>query len=497
MPTVVDQFVVKYVLDTKDLDKGISATEKKLEKFKKETAEAGSSLGDSIEAGAKRANGSLGVLGSMLGKGGLIGVAIGSLIYAGKKVDDKLFSIAHGLRRLGIDSKNFGIAANEMRNFQNASEMAGGSLEDATQTVGDLQKSLFNLKFNGQVSDSLVMLSRLGVQFQDSYGRARDFNDVVLDTATALEKAQRAGRMTQAEAFQFASQAGFTGGMAQLVTGGRAGVERELSIQRARRQVQGGDVAGATRWERGSISLGQATLAEVGTPSAGKWGDIRGAGDEKLERAGKYAVNTLSDFGDAVSSATRKLKDWIMSPGKGVSASPNPSALNRGLRNNNPLNLMARRNRAGAYIDPHDDKGFRIFNSMDEGMEAANNQLGLYQSRGNKTLAGMISTWAPERDKNGNKINNTKEYIDFVSKGTGIGANQVVPLEKRAAMAAQMARFETGYNVSTGRADSGNVQISSITITTQATDAHGIARDIGGELAKRKMLAAHAEGGVQ
>lgn len=272
--TVVDEFIVKYSLDTSGIAKGAKDVEARLEELRNNAGRAGDGLGSAVEAGAKRATGSLGALGSMLGRGGVVGLALGALVYVGKKVDEKMLGIAQSVRQLGIDSRNFDISVAGLRNLQNASEMVGGAMEDATQSVGGLKQSLFNLKFNGQVSESLVMLARLGVQFQDSYGRARDFNDIMLDTATNLEKMQKSGRMTQGEAFQAANQAGFTGGMAQLVTGGRAGVEAEIALQKGRRQVTGTDVGQATKLVRSATNLDQGAMASIGIPAMAKSADL-------------------------------------------------------------------------------------------------------------------------------------------------------------------------------------------------------------------------------
>ncbi len=507
MATVIDEFIIKVKLDTSEYEAGQKKLNKLSEQTKKQAKEAGSSFGDAMDSAAGKASNKLGMLGSMLGKGGAIGLAIGSLIYAGKILDDKLFNIALGVRRVGIDSKNFNIAAGNLRNLQNASEMAGGSLEDANKTVGGLAGSLYNLKFNGAVDDSLIALGRLGVQFTDSYGRARDFNAVMLDTADAIDKAKAAGRMSDSEAFFFAGQAGFTGGMQNLVTSGGANVRGELARQAARTQITGGTLKGSTDWVRASTSLGQGVVAEGGLRGVDAVGAKRAEIDAELEREGKDAAEFLSDASEhfkelssSVVEATKRVDGFLgvqtgttqhdayealrkIIPFGGMfaaapevgGASPNPSGLNRGLRNNNPLNLKA------VGDQPHDDKGFRVFNSMDEGIAAADHQLGLYQSRGNNTMGGMVSTWAPPSD------NNTKEYIAQMSKITGWDAGHVVTPEERPRLESAMAMKETGANIS----------IDQITINTQATDAKGIANNIGAAITRNKMLTAHAENGAQ
>ncbi|MCC7579579.1 hypothetical protein H8V75_11650 [Enterobacter roggenkampii] len=115
---------------------------------------------------------------------------------------------------------------------------------------------------------------------------------------------------------------------------------------------------------------------------------------------------------------------------------PNTSGVNRPDRNNNPLNLRATGNRR------RDKDGFAQYFDPDEGWGAARNQLSLYYTRDKlDTVQGIISKWAPPSE------NNTKAYIDQVSKSMGVGANDKLNLSDPSVMAnlsAYMARHE-GY----------------------------------------------------
>lgn len=522
MATVIDQFIVKYTLDTKDLDKGATATKKKLEDLKREGKDTGTSLGDSVEAGAKRATGALGVFGSMLGKGGLVGVALGSLIYAGKVVDDKMFKVAQSLRRLGIDSKNFGIAAAGMRNLQNASEMAGGSMEDATQTVSDLSKSLFNLKFNGQVSESLVMLSRLGVQFQDSYGRARDFNDVMLDTATAIENAKKAGRMTDAEAFQFATQAGFSGGMAQIVTSGRAGAEREMAAQQARRQVQGQDIAGGTRWVRSSLNIGQTAVAEAGNAAMSGYGNTRADVNDAIVSSGRAVIDALKNFDVSVERAARRVDELSEKMarvgqlgGKGAvngtidrgnaGAAPYMSAIKMAsLRYGIPEEVITGLLRTESGFNPNAVNSKTGAAGIAQIMPEMGKVLGVTPgANANADIDAATQYLAHLRDKGlkqGLDPNSALVYgVDAYHTGEGnIRRHQNIGPESMsyAGNVLRGTAFENTARPWMGGGSSSSVQIDNININTQATDARGIAGSIQGELSNRKLLAAHAETGM-
>lgn len=115
---------------------------------------------------------------------------------------------------------------------------------------------------------------------------------------------------------------------------------------------------------------------------------------------------------------------------------PNKNGANRPDRNNNPLNLKATGNRR------RDKDGFAQYFDPEEGWRAARSQLSLYYTRDKlNTLQGIISKWAPSSE------NNTKAYIDQVSKSMGVGANDKLNLsdpEVMAKLSAYMARHE-GY----------------------------------------------------
>ena len=87
---------------------------------------------------------------------------------------------------------------------------------------------------------------------------------------------------------------------------------------------------------------------------------------------------------------------------------PQPSSVSGGLGLNNPGNLRL----------PGSSTGFSNYASEYEGVRAIARQLQLYGGRGNDTIAGMISKYAPTSE------NNTAAYIKSVSEKTGYAAGQ-------------------------------------------------------------------------
>lgn len=310
--TVIDELIVALKLDPKDFDKGAKQAAASVLKAKREVKDATDEMAKGAENAAKSFGASGGVIARVFSKGGAVGLAIAATIAAGKIINDTLYKIAVNTRKLGNDARAYNMAAGELRNMQNAAELAGGSLEDANQSAGSLTKSLFDLKFNGAISDQLIQLARLGVQFTDASGKARDFKDVTLDTADALERMQRSGQMSRSEAIQFAQQAGFSGGLAQLVASGRGATQAALARQEARRQVSGEDVNVQTSRVNDFLSLGQAAEAQ-GVRAATAESPAAAAVSRGLEAgingAGDFASSIGENFTGAVDKASMALGD--------------------------------------------------------------------------------------------------------------------------------------------------------------------------------------------
>jgi hypothetical protein len=399
------------------------------------------------------------------------------------------------------------------------------------QTVGDLQKSLFGLRFNGQVSDQIVMLSRLGVQFQDSYGRARDFNDVMLDTASALEKAQAQGQMTRGEAFEFAQQSGFTGGMAQIVLSGRKGAEAELAKQRARAQVNAADMSGADRWVRSSVSLGQGWEA---TKARGMdvYGDTRGAANEKIEDVGGRlldgAIGAIDFLGNAADAAGEKLGDLATKIGVIAPANASTGSVPR-------AGTVATGRSAYASTIAAAAKRHGVPPEILEGLirtESNFNPYAVNAKTGATGIAQFMPATAKEMGITAGK--NPAADIDAAARylkklrdqavTSGMAEGDVMPwVVATGAYNAGMGNVRSGRNIgpealaypgkvlgATDYAEAAyewmekrpggtvtqEVHIDQINVNTQATDANGIASEIG-RATQRQLMTAQAEGGIQ
>lgn len=517
--TVIDQLIVKLGLDPKDFTKGEKEVAAGMARTKEVVRKGAGDMAGSMERAAGSFASSGGIIAKIFSKGGAIGLGIALLIAAGIKLNDKFADIAENIRQLGLDARNFNTSASGLRNMQNAAELAGGSLEDATNAAGSLSKSLFDLKFNGQISESLIQLARLGVQFTDSAGKARDFKDVALDTAEALGKAQANGQMSRAEAYQFATQAGFTGGMANLVADGRAAVQAALNKQESRRQITGEDVGIATERGQAFESMGQAAFAELGLRGNAKESPLATAGSRTVEKGiiggvhlaedigGKLAgaINTasmaLGDFVDALKPAGQGLRHAIASQGawlrgkiyepaldkaadkygvdrdvlKGIArveSSNNPHAVNsksgaRGIMQLNPKFFP------NAGKDPYSDidtaaQYFSGLLSHFEGSEQERHVAALQSYNAGEANYRRGTNLGPEN----------RAYAGKVLAGTSLA------LPTPGAQAAASTHNRT------------DITFENININTPRTDGEGVATEFT-DATRRKMMAAHADTGVQ
>lgn len=125
------------------------------------------------------------------------------------------------------------------------------------------------------------------------------------------------------------------------------------------------------------------------------------------------------------------------------------SIVPRGIRNNNPLNIRVGNNWKGEK-HPQSDKAFEQFESMQYGVRAGLIILRKYMSGYNgltekfNTIEKMIRRWAPPSE------NNTRSYIEQVSKLSGIPSRQQISFSQRNYMVAivdAMIRVECGQAI--------------------------------------------------
>ena len=124
--------------------------------------------------------------------------------------------------------------------------------------------------------------------------------------------------------------------------------------------------------------------------------------------------------------------------------------LPRGLRNNNPLNIIRNSTKWQGMSDTQTDKRFVQFKSLAYGYRAAYKLIHTYMTKyGLLSIEGIISRWAPPSE------NNTEAYIQRVEKRTGWKRNAILSFYNRELMAklvVAMAEVENGCPVEKGNA---------------------------------------------
>lgn len=99
------------------------------------------------------------------------------------------------------------------------------------------------------------------------------------------------------------------------------------------------------------------------------------------------------------------------------------SQLNRGIRNNNPLNIRISNSAWTGKVTPSQDKAFETFSDSKYGFRAAAKLIRNYQSLyGLNTINEIIGRWAPSHE------NDTRNYSQFVAGQLNLSSNAALNL---------------------------------------------------------------------
>jgi len=119
-----------------------------------------------------------------------------------------------------------------------------------------------------------------------------------------------------------------------------------------------------------------------------------------------------------------------------------------GLRNRNPLNMRDYNINWQGKIGVN--RGFVVFDTYENGIRAAGNDLKNKWLRGIKTIRQIVSAWAPAEGVNQDGqhySNNTESYIRSVSQQAGIGENtELLSLSEYISVVMAMIKHENGMN---------------------------------------------------
>lgn len=511
--TIIDELVVTLGLDPKNFKKGekesvaaLRELEKNAKKTGEEVSKAGDKSGESWMAAGKRF------------------LAVAAIWKVLSYTTRNILEASKATYDLANASRHLDQSAKYLRNFQNVAEMMGGSAEGALNTIGNIHKSLSDAKFNGVVSNQLVSLARLGVGFQDSAGRMKDFKEIFLDTADAIQKQQANGNMTQGEALDYlTNNAGFDAGLARAAVGGRASASDALARQEARRQIGDADVSAATANEQSMISAGHAkdaafvaaqtnasgfitrvAGAKEAAFKAGETGEIS-QGWEALKAAVEPLSTGLVNLTESAEAASKSLwgaaRAWGLGKGRsGYEGAIQDAAKRNGLDPEILAGVLHTESRfdpnarsaagavgiaqlmpqyfPGAGINPVDD-----INTSAEYLGRLRNSFRRSGSDENDALDKALMAYnAGER-----RVRTAQTFGD----GTGSAlAGETL------AYPGQVYEYAAQHSGPGAAGGSTSIQIDEVNVVTQSTDADGMAQAADGAL-RRKLGAAQAEQGMQ
>lgn len=245
---------------------------------------------------------------------GLIGLGVGI-----DKIVGYFKELHHQLAEVGYESRNLGVSGTEISKWGEVAQLAGGRASDAAANIEGFQSSIFNLRFNGQMSDNLAMLQRFGVAYLTASGHMRNFRDFAMDAAHAIDRQAQAGNLGAGERMQLAQHFGFSGGIAAAVANG--GKNLEKALQQATKdqkplneRIIDGQVKLAQALTRNSAAQDatNATMLSTVTPAVQKLSDLMTKLDTDLvPLLTKLAEVLVNVIGPTLTAIANSLSYWF------------------------------------------------------------------------------------------------------------------------------------------------------------------------------------------
>jgi hypothetical protein len=493
MPTVIDSLAVELGLDPK--------------KFKKGLQEAAKDTKETENVVVKAADHMVGALHRVATE--FLGLFL--VVRSVSDVVDFFANLNESTRQLGINSRNFGVAANELRSLGNVAELAGGQADDALKTVQGLTQAEFNRErgFGGN-DERLQTLAYLGVPFQGEHGGLRDIKGILLDLNRVLQ------RLPQPERLQFAQKAGIQGGLGLAVAEDPSKFRAYLAEQERQIALRKQDTDAAERLARAWLLLRQemeriATriltdispaleklFRRIGDFVTTHQGDITKGFDKVLEwfngPGPGHVIDALVQIGDAAMNVAKAINDiaefWFGKTDKPGEAAIEPGVKQGSLRSRIEAAMAVRgdiskidevqlRELSGRHRVP-----VNVLTQVPGGIsgEEAARALEILHGRvgGDKGDPDWSKTLAEFKRRtvftapNPNALNSARGAVPTPNVPRRPAANDSKP---------------TAMNSGT------SVQIDNMTINTRATDANGIAADMNSAL-RRKLMVAQADVGM-
>jgi hypothetical protein len=476
MPTVIDSLLIELGLDATKFDAAQKKSIEQLRKFdeqQQKTSKRTQEDAQKTTQGFNKATQS---------------VADYFLAYAGvSQVKDFVENQTKNNTQLARSSSLLNISARELKTWGQVAEVTGSNVEEMTGTLLGLQESLAQIKRgNGAFLEPMALLGAT---------EAFDINKSTFDLyklADAIKKFEENRPNDRALALSYAKSLGVSEKQFLLFEQGSEAVKKQYhTFDILNQKVQDNTESAAAlnkEWiktKAEASSLGDVIYDRLLTPI-----NLVNKGLQYSAKGFKALFSlSLDPFRE---SAQQQFEDKVAKKAGTYSSGVSPTGnVPRNMRNFNPGNIEygEKARKLGAIGS---DGRFAIFPNMQTGNDAMATLLMEYVQGGNNTISKIINKWSPAAE---NGASNTNAYIADVAKQTGIDPNKSLNMMQLTAIQQAMAQHEgmvgSKVNAPNGTRhlnNSSEINIENMNISTQATDAAGLAKDLPRHLKNNSLI---------
>lgn len=443
--TIIDALLVTLGLDVTGFKKGQAEADEALKKTKDNTVKNAKD----IEAKAKQAtDGFVGMRKELMK---IVGIFISA-----NGIKNFVERITTSDAAVGRLSDNLGIATSELSAWQKMSEKFGGSAEDTDSLFRNIYKISQELKLFGS-SAALQPLGRL--LGPEGLARFASNATTIAEKAKILQAAV-AGASSRQDALSLMQQAGFTEQTVTVMREIGRDLENQLTLQR-------------------QLNVASKEDAKLAQERAAAWNRLADA----LERVGRAIVNSpLLNMTDDLNKIAGTVQKWTNDPSSIIGDIWNAPE---------KIDMVGGAKKVFGWVDDG-------ISSLVRGWLTANPP---GSKQGSRKAGGKVTT-APAGDAAGTPSAGSLQYgsADFARQfendlrsGAEFGGSALARLTGSQAAAGLATR--AGAARPAGVSQKVDVSIGTLQVNTQATDARGIARDIGGALRANYSLSTQANFG--
>jgi hypothetical protein len=472
--TVIDSFVVELGLDVKNMDKG---QQEAINRFKK-TYDVGLKGARDIEDAAKRSSNSIGMLTGQVA--GMFAIFTG-----GRGVVDFFRGMTNADAAVGRLSRNIGVSANEISRWQGVSRLFGGSAEEIASSFTAISDAVAGFAI-GDIKPLIGEFRMLGAAGGTVVDTNKGVNQTLLDISANLSKINA---QDPARAGLLGRRLGLPAGLYDLLIKGPKATQEMLDKVNALGPAtkNSADEAGklAQSWSSMVLSaegLGRVIL-EKAAPSLSKFvtslSEIMEGFREGKTLKGSLASKIFQAWGGSAEGNSYVPASGSITPSTGTPTSS-----------------------GGAFSGSADKEAFIRAEAIKRGIDP-NIAVAVAKSEGfNSYVGDRGSSFGAFQLHYGNVASGGMAVGglgDTFTKQTGLDARN--PATERAQIQFALDQAKQGgwgpwhgwrgskfAGIGQGQGAGGGGQttnIGSITVNTQATDAPGIAKDLGGAIKRQ------------